>query len=188
MKQLEIKGRAEMDAFLQTLAPKLGRSIVRGGMRELAKVVAEEAKVLVNSDAVRGSIGVSGRMMPDGTIISKVRTKGKGAFIAPWLEFGTAAHFISIDLDARPESKTRRGVRKWSIGLINKAAKRGSLIIGNQFVGASVHHPGAEAKAFLRPAADNALGRGMEAMGQYIRARLTKEGLDAPDLGGSDDE
>lgn len=188
MKPLEIKGRAEMDAFLQTLAPKLGRSIVRGGMRELAKVVAEEARTRVNSDEVRGSIGVSGQMLPDGTIISKVRTKGKGAFIAPWLEFGTAAHFISVELDARPTTQTRRGVRKWSIGLINKAAKRGSLIIGNQFVGASVYHPGARPTPFLRPAADVAIGAGIEAMAQYVRARLTKEGLSAPGLDSGDEE
>lgn len=188
MKPLTIKGQAAMDEFLRSLPEKLARNVVRGGMRALATVVADEARLLVTSDDVRPTIGVSSRVYPDGTIAAKVRTKGKGAFIAPWLEHGTAAHFISVSMESRPSAQARGGQRKWAIGLINRAVKRGSLIIGNNYVGTSVHHPGSKPHPFLRPAADTKFREGLEAMGQYISTRLTKEGLNAPAIGIGSDE
>jgi hypothetical protein len=78
--------------------------------------------------------------------------------------------------------ETRRGPRKVSIGSINKMVKRGSLKIGEHFVGSVVMHPGHSAKPFLRPALDQKAEEAVNAMGAYIAHRVQIGDLKAPKL------
>lgn len=197
MMSLTIKGDAKLNATLDGLSMKLSRNVVRGGMRKLAQVIAEEAKLRVSSSGgtrqgkngqirahaqqVRDSIKVRSSVLSTGTITSYVYTRGPGAFVAPWLEYGTAAHLVAVREDVRPTAVSKRGkVRTWSVRQINTAVARGSLVIGDRFVGAVVSHPGATPKPFLRPAVDAKIADGIEAMAHYISARLERYGLNPP--------
>lgn len=194
MMSLNIKGDAKFRAVLASLPEKLERSVVRGGMRVLALTIADEAKLRVMSGAnfrsgpsrahaqdVKDSIKAKSSVLSKGIIASYVYTRGKGAFIAPWLEFGTGAHLISVREDLKPARKKRDGrMEAWSVKLINKAVKRGSLVIGDKYVGASVQHPGADPSPFLRPAVDAKLQAGITAMAEYISMRLERAGIDMP--------
>lgn len=194
---MSVIGDANMRSVLRGLPSKLERSVIRGGMRKLAQVVAEEArenvpstgatrtgkngKVIIHAGDVRGSIKVRSSVLRSGVITSSVYTSGKGSGVALWLEYGTVPHLVSVREDVLPTWKDRRGrIRSWSVGRVNKAVKRSSLVIGNRFVGAIVSHPGATPRPFLRPALDAKFDAGMDAMATYIRTRLEKYGLDAP--------
>ena len=84
--------------------------------------------------------------------------------------------------EARPIRNTRRGPRRLSMGTINKMVARGSLVIGGNFVGPMVHHPGHVPKPFLRPALDQKAQEAVAAMGAYIAQRFQIGDLRAPTL------
>ena len=65
---------------------------------------------------------------------------------------------------------------------MNKMLKRGSLKIGENFVGPVVMHPGHAAKPFLRPALDQKAEEAVNAMGTYIAHRVQIGDLRAPTL------
>src|SRR5690606_2190781 len=148
----KFKGGKELQAFLDTLPAKVEKNIMRSALRQGANVIKEEAKARVRVDKgdLRNSIRVSTRSRR-GQVTATVKTDD---FKAKWEEFGTAPHFISVKDSAKPTRKTRRGPRKVSIGTVNKMVKNGSLVIGGDFVGESVAHPGAKPNPFMRPAAD----------------------------------
>lgn len=67
--------------------------------------------------------------------------------------------------------------------MTNKLVARGSLVINGNFVGQSVHHPGAAPRPFLRPALDSQSQAALVAVGNAIKKRLaTKHGLDTSDV------
>ena len=156
--------------MLQQLPAALEKNVLRGAARAAANVVADEARQRCISSEVRDSIKVAGSSK-DGRIIAKVQTKGEGAYIAPWLEYGTRPHFISV-------SDADRGGR--SIKRLNKEVREGSLTIGGRFVGPVVHHPGARPHPFLRPALDTKEGEAVAAAQSYITMRLAGVGPFAP--------
>ena len=129
--------------------------------------MANEAKSRSISSEVSAAIKVA-TSVADGHVKAKVQVKGPGAYIAPWLEHGTDPHFISVD------DSQREGM---SVGRINKKVKEGSLVIGGQFVGATVHHPGAKPHPFLRPALDTKGDEAMNAAQSYIDARVSRTGI-----------
>lgn len=166
-------------AFLNTLTPKLARNVMRGAMRAGARVVADEAKVLVpvKSGLTRKDIKV--RADARGMVItSKVQVKGPGAFKAPFIEYGTGAHWISVEGAGASVRTLNRAARMTTRG--NGEAR--ALLINGQFVGQAVHHPGASPHPFMRPALDSKAGAAVAAIGDYVRARMTKEGLNTPDI------
>ena len=152
---------------------KLAANVLRGAARAAANVVAAEAKDRCISEEVRGSIQVA-TSARDGKVVAKVQTKGEGAYIAPWLEYGTEPHLISVDDAVRGGMSVRR---------INNKVREGSLVIGGKFVGASVQHPGARPHPFLRPALDTKETEAIAAAQAYIDNRLAKVGIDVPDEG-----
>ena len=82
----------------------------------------------------------------------KVKATGKHAHIAPWLEYGTAAHKIT--------------------------AKGKGMFFGGLFV-KGVQHPGSRPKPFMRPALDGRAQDAVSAAARYMKQRLaTKHGLD----------
>jgi HK97 gp10 family phage protein len=173
-----VKGKQEMNAFFANLPGKLQENVLRGAMRAAAKVVADEAKENCISEDVRKSIKISSRAHDDGRVVAKVKTAGKGAFMAPWLEFGTSEHYISVD------DSQRQGM---SIGRINRKAKEGVLVINGEPVGKTVLHPGARPHPFLRPALDLKGDEAIRAAQAHIDKRLAKEGYNTPDLDDAED-
>ena len=150
-----ISGGRELDAFLQTLAVKVEKNIMRSALRAGANVFKDEAKANVPVDlgdlrrSIRVTTGAKG-----GQVTASVKAGNKKAFYWRFVEFGTAAHKI--------------------------APKNGrALAIGGKVVRA-VNHPGARAKPFLRPALDAKAEMALRAIGVQIRARLTKEGINTP--------
>jgi HK97 gp10 family phage protein len=129
---------------------------MRGALRAGAKVIEAEAKanVPVKSGVLRDSIRVSARLKGR-TVTASIKAGGKtksgDAFYAKFVEFGTAAHAI----------KGRNG---------------GWLSFGGLFA-KSIQHPGMQAKPFMRPALDAKASDAVVAVGNYIKKRLTKQGL-----------
>ena len=97
MSNVHIKGGAELNKFLQQLPAKIEQSVLRGALRAGANVVMAEAKanVPVESGQLRDGLKVS-TSSRRGRVTAKVKATGKHAHIAPWLEYGTAAHKITV--------------------------------------------------------------------------------------------
>lgn len=155
-----VHGMAELGKALEQLPIKLERNVMRGAMRAGAKVqlAKAEQEVPVEADgphpgALRDSLRI--RTSSRGGVVKAIVTAGgKRAFWARWVEFGTAAHFI--------KPKDRKSL--FFAGLAREV----------------IHHPGAKKKPFMRVAMDSTVGAVLAAVGEYIRRRLTKEGIETP--------
>lgn len=150
-----VKGLADLDRFLQELAPKIERNVLRGGVRAAARLVQARARANIHlvSGATAKSVVVGARAR-GGEVVGYVAVKSHKA---RWLEYGTRPHKI------RPKN--------------GKA-----LRIGGSFV-EEVDHPGAKPHPFLRPALDANVQSAVVAMAEYMKQRLaTKHGLDTSDV------
>lgn len=180
---VEIKGLKELDAVLKSLPEKIEQNVMRGAIRAGQKVMLDAVREKLRSNGLvrSGDLINSLRIQFDrkakkrGWLNAKVVVGNKEAFYAHMVEFGTAAHFIRIKEDAKPNRQTRKGTKKYSYKTINKMVKRGSLVIGKSFVGESLSHPGARPKPFMRPAFDEYNQASIEAFAEYVRKRLPKE-------------
>jgi|GEM_PF-403677 len=194
MSDVRIKGLAELQRALDTLPAKIESNIMRGAMRAGAKVIATQAKSNIISRSGELARGISYGVKLDrraGRVMSYVRAGGKGrdGWYAHMVEKGTKRHLISVREDLKPSRMTRRGLKTYSISTMNKMLHSGSLKIGGKFVGASVMHPGARKKPFLRPAMDSRAQAAVEAVREYIRTRLaSKHGIDVPGPDDRNDE
>lgn len=157
-----IKGGKELQDLLSTLPASLEKNILRGALRSGAKEILAEAKlnVPVKSGDLRDSLRISTKSK-NGIVYANVKAGNKKAFYSRFVEFGTAAHNIS--------------------------ASKGFLSFGGIFA-KSVNHPGITAKPFMRPAVDSKSGQAIEAVKEYIRKRLTKEGLNVQSESVNDNE
>jgi HK97 gp10 family phage protein len=178
---VHVKGLAELDKFLKNLPAKIEQNILTGALRAGANVIAEEAKAQlasngsVQSGFLRSTIRVSVKRRK-GRVRARVIAHGDGDKNEPiWVEYGTAAHWITVKQVDRPGRMTRRGYRAFSIRTINRIEARGSLVIGGKFVGPSVRHPGAKKKPFMRPALDGKAQQAVLAAAEYIKKRLAKK-------------
>lgn len=196
MTEIKTKGLAELQKMLNTLPAKMEKNILRGAMRAGAKPVLAAAKqgAAVASGELRDSLRITDGVKKGNrsqvyaavTTAKKVKrgqvdaAGASDAFYAKFVEFGTDPHLIKVEDNEKPRYVTRRGtVKKQSMKTINKMVKTGSLVIGKNFVGPVVSHPGAKPHPFMRPALDTQAGAAVTAAGEYIKKRLTKEGLDA---------
>lgn len=150
-----IVGGRQLNDFLQQLAPRVEKNIMRAALRAGANVLKAEAKheVPVDEGDLLASIRVSVKSK-GGTIYASVKAGGKKAPHWHLVEFGTHPHKI-------------------------KPKKAHALTIGGMVVG-EVHHPGARAKPFMRPALDAKSTEAIAAVVAKIRERLTKEGINVP--------
>jgi HK97 gp10 family phage protein len=162
-----VRGKAEVAAFIARVPTDLETKVLRGAARAAANVVADEARERSISEQVTNAIKVA-TSKEETRVVAKVQVKGEGAFIAPWLEYGTAPHFISVAEDQRQGMGIRR---------INQKQKEGSLVIGDKFVGPTVFHPGARPHPFLRPALDVKESEAIAAAQAYIDDRVTPSGI-----------
>ena len=157
-KLVHVKGLAELQQALNQVPAKIEANILRAALRAGAKVVQEEVKaqVPVKSGTLRRGIKIS-TARRGGKVTAKVKATGKHAHIAPWLEYGTAAHRIV-------------------------AKGKGLALFGGGFAKV-VQHPGLPPRPFMRPALDARAAQAVLATGNAIKKRLaTKHGLDTPDL------
>lgn len=157
MADVRVKGLAELQAFLDQLPAKMEANIMRSALRAGANIVRDQAKANapVKTGLLREGLKVSTRSRR-GVVSASVKAKGKHGFIAPWLEYGTGAHKIT-------------------------AKKGGTLAFGGGFA-KSVTHPGTAPRPFMRPALEARAQDALVAVGEAIKKRLTKEGLDAADV------
>lgn len=179
------KGRSDVSRYIANIPGAMER-LLRGAGRAGANVIAEEAKQRSISSEVSGAIKVA-TSVKDGKVSAKIQVRGKGAYLAPWLEYGTKQHFISVD------DSQSKGMSAGRINRIDKKAREEgkigagkSLVINGTFVGATVLHPGAQAHPFLRPALDTKEGEAMAAARSYVSGRIGRLGLAATDA--QDDE
>ncbi len=180
---IRLKGGPELLRMLDELPKNLERNVIRGGLRAGAKVIQQQAKanVPVKTGQLKRAIGI-GTRTEGARLSSYVKLRGKGSYLGPFIEYGVAPHLISVSDADKPVRETRRGPRKVGMGTINKMVKRGSLKIGENFIGPVVMHPGHAAKPFLRPALDQKAEEAVNAMGAYIAHRVQIGNLKAPTL------
>ncbi len=154
MSDATITGLKELQAFLDQLPAKMEANIMRAALRQGANVVKAEAmaNVPVKSGLLKEGLKVS-TSSRRGVIKAKIKAGGKHAYLARWIEYGTAAHFI----------KPKRAKSLLFAGLLRDG----------------VDHPGARPKPFLRPALYSQSQAALLAVGEAIKKRLTKQGLDA---------
>lgn len=191
MTETHVKGLAELQKFLDQLPAKLEANVMRSAMRAGANVISAHAKANApignpSSEgakkyggyrgALRDSIRVSTRSRR-GQVTATVKAGGKNSkgadvYYVHFLEFGTAAHFISAKV---------RG--KNVAGRLNRMGKKsgGVLNIGGNLVG-SVMHPGIAPRPFMRPALDARAQDALVAVGEAIKKRLTKQGINTADV------
>ncbi|HSW83538.1 MAG TPA: HK97-gp10 family putative phage morphogenesis protein [Usitatibacter sp.] len=156
---IHVKGLSQLQALLDTVAPKIERNIMRGALRAGANVIKPVAAANIHS--VSGELAKGLRVTTrarGGTVTASLKAGGPHSFVAKWVEHGTRPHTIT-------------------------ARDGGALRFGGGFV-KSVQHPGiVSPKPFLRPALDSQASAAVIAVGEYIKNRLaTKEGLDTADI------
>lgn len=188
---IRFSGGPELLDLLDQLPEQWGKKVLRGGLRAGAKPIHEAAvaNARKRSGAMAKAIKIgSSRVNRDGTISVRIRLKGKHAFVGLFGEFGVRPHLIKVSEEDRPVRQTRRGPKKLAIGTINRMVYRGSLKIGQNFVGPVVQHPGHAASPFMRPALETRAADAIGATGEYIARRLTWRELQAPTLSADEGE
>jgi hypothetical protein len=179
-----LKGREAEQRRRDQVPDKLMR-ILRGAARAGADVIAAEAKERVASDAVRDGVIVGRSKTQDNRITVKITVKeGWPRSLGTWLEYGTSAHFISVDPNFA-EGRTAARINK----LDKDAAKNAepgpgaTLVINGKPVGATVFHGGSPAEPWLRTAHDVKAREARAAAQAHItagvrRSALTSKGSD----------
>lgn len=158
-------------------------ALLRGAVREAAEVVAAEAAYRSESSEVSAGLSVrTKRQEPHrmvGAVLLRGVTRRHTQWLqsrANWLEYGTSPHFITVDDGQRGG----RGVGRINMQ-VREAGGDGSLVIGGQFVGATVFHPGARPSPFMRPALDTKRAEAIAAAQRYISTRLARGGFPVVD-------
>jgi len=148
---VNVKGLDELQKFLDELPVKIERNIMRSALRAGMNVIKPIAAA--NIHVVSGTLAKSlkvGTRARGGKVTATLGTK---VFYAKFVEYGTRPHTIT--------------------------ARDGALRFGGGFY-KSIEHPGiVRPRAFLRPALDTQAQAAVIAVGEQIKARLTKEGIDA---------
>lgn len=166
------RGRSDVKRYMAQIPGAIEKKVLRGAARAGGKVIIEEAKSRSNSTEVSDALQMRVSSEP-GRIVVKIGVKaGWARSLGIWQEYGTDPHFISVD------DSQRKGL---SVKQVNKRTKEGSLVIGGQFVGTTVHHPGARRHPFLRVSLDVKQGEAIETAQSYINARITPAGIVGPD-------
>lgn len=173
MSEFAITGLAELQKALDQLPEKLQKNVLRGALRQGAKVQMARARELVPvadpsggnkadykgyAGALRDSLRISTKAKA-GVITARVTAgtskTNKLPYYAIMVERGTAAHYI--------KPKTRKSL--FFAGLAREV----------------IHHPGAKKKPFMRPALDGTVQAAVGAVAAYIRKKLEREGIDLAD-------
>lgn len=171
-------GLADLQKLLNDVPIKMEANIMRGALRAGADEmliaarancptedpggsITERRKYKLYNGALRDSLHITTRKH-GGFINARVNAGGKNkktgadVYYAGWVEFGTAAHEI------RPKGK-----KSLFFAGLNRTV---------------IEHPGAKPHPFMRTAFDGGAAQAIAATAQYIKARLTKQGLDTSEI------
>lgn len=160
-----VKGRGSVERFVAGLPAQIEAKLLRGAARAGGQVLLDETKTRSPAAEITEALAMRTKSEP-GRIVVKVNVKGQWPqSLAIWAEYGTEPHFIAVD-DSQREGKS-----------VNRINETGSLRIGGTFVGTTVHHPGAKANPFMRPALDHSATAARGAMQSYVNARVTRGGI-----------
>lgn len=184
-----VKGLAELQKFLDSLPAKVEKNIMRGALRAGATVIRNLARSKIHHISGRLAASIRVTTMAKGkTITARIVAGGAKSDIGNrpiWVEYGTRPHLISVQESEKPinsnASQRAAGMVRVSMSTINRNLRR-VLSIGGKFVGPTVSHPGARPRPFMRPALDQGSQKAVVVSGEFIKARLTKEGLDASEV------
>ena len=163
----KVRGRAEVSRYMAELPNQL-KKVLAGAGRAGGKVLADDAKQRCRSDYVAKKISAKGRVDGDQVRVKVTVASGYARSIAIWLEFGTSAHFISVD------DSVRRGMTAGRINRNPSAEQKATLIINGKPVGATVFHEGARPYPFLRPAREAKRLDAYAAAAAYVAARISR--------------
>lgn len=174
MTGMKLKGAADLSAFLDALPKTLVKNAVRSALTAAAKPIKEQARANVPKKTGKLAQAIKTgrpRANQDGTVSVRVKVEGEHSFLAPWVEFGTAAHVIAPgDSELSPRQLNKRIKRDGS------TERDGKLVIGNNVISGAVMHPGTPARPFLRPALDTRATDAVNAFGErmqtYLRGNL----------------
>uniref|UniRef100_A0A193SD31 Phage protein, HK97 gp10 family n=1 Tax=biofilter metagenome TaxID=1070537 RepID=A0A193SD31_9ZZZZ len=153
MAEIRMHGLVELKKALSTLPDKLEKNILRGALRAGGKEFQTAARQAapVKTGKLRDSIKVR-TSAKRGRVKATIVAGDKNAFYAHMVEFGTAQHFI--------KPKDRKSL--FFAGLAREV----------------IDHPGAKPAPFMRPAFDGAGEAATQAFAEYVKARLTKAGVE----------
>lgn len=163
-----VRGKAAVRAFMAKAPEELAEKVLIGAARAAANVIADEVRDRSQSDLVADAVKVRVRREP-GKIEARVMLQGRWAnTLGIWLEYGTDPHFISVD-DSQRDGKTT--------AKFNESDEAKALMIGGNFVGKTVFHPGARAHPFMRVSLDLKEREAVSAAQQFISTRVSKNGI-----------
>jgi hypothetical protein len=147
-----VKGLKDLVPFLQQF-PKKIVPIMRGAFRAgMTKRVKPNAQARIHNVSGLLSKGLKvGTKTRGGQVIANLKATGPHASVAHLVEWGTSSHVIRAK--------------------IKKALTFGEVITRE------VQHPGSKPQAFMLPALDTQAQAAVIESGEYIKKRLTKEGL-----------
>lgn len=159
---VDVQGLKELEASLKTVQEELQVKGIRTALRAGGRVFLESMRSMVRRSPGRDPSGKTRRHLvddlrvrtsvPGGVPTAKIGPGRKTRHIANWLEFGTAPHLI-------------------------KARRAKALFIPGGHPITEVHHPGAPAKPFIRPAFDTQWRAALDAYKDVLArqiARFTK--------------
>jgi hypothetical protein len=173
-----IKGLAELQSFLDQVAPKVERNIMRGALRAGIKLMKDEAVLncpvgLPSSEGRRLYGGYEGALRDS----IRIGTNAKGGRVtARVIAGGKTYHGVDVFYTHIIEGfwKTHTAT-PYPIAAFGKGK---SLFFGGVFA-KHVMHPPIVAHPFLRPALDREAQSAVIAAAEYMKKRLaTKEGMD----------
>lgn len=159
MIDVKITGLAELQAMLDQLPAQIEKKLMRGALRAGQRMVLEQARQSIHN--LTGDLAASIRVTTrarNGTVTATVKAGSKVAYYARFVEFGTSQHYI------RP--------------------KVGKDLFFNGIARATVDHPGAKKRPFMRPAFDAAAqenSAAFRAVATYLQGRITAEMAQLPD-------
>jgi HK97 gp10 family phage protein len=189
-----VKGLAELHTALQQIPVELETKVMTGALRAGAKVIqaAAQAEAPSASGALRGSIRVKMLTKIGGEARWRLRAQilagNKDAYYAHMIEGGTQPHLIAAS--ARVQRQTRKGMKDVSLrkmtsmietGTLQTRSRGGSkvLVIGGNFVGTAVMHPGIKANDFMHRAFASSSDAAISAVAAFAARRIaamTKNG------------
>lgn len=155
MADQNITGGRELDASLQTLAPKVEKNILRSALRAGGNVFLKEVRINIPVD--EGDLYRS----------AKVSTRSKKGLVTASVKVGgkKAPHAHLVEFETKPHKITPKNAQ--------------ALAIGGQVV-REVDHPGTRAQPYMRPSFDAKPTQAIAAVGAQIRKRLTAQGINVP--------
>lgn len=181
MADIHVDGLVQLNDLLKTLPDKLRRNVLRAALRQGALIVQANAK----AKAPVGEPSEEGRRLYGhyrGALRDSIRTT-------------TKLHANSVSASVKAGGKSRKtGADVHYAHIVEFTGAKAHLIttrdakgltIGNRGEWVKyVHHPGMQAKAFMRPALDEGASAAVTRVGEYLKRRLARKplNLDTADI------